>query len=463
MPGLDANTKLLLHGNGNDGAKEIIDSGITGHVVTQVADAKLSTAQKKFGSTSCLLDGTGDYLTIPDSSDWDFGTGNFTIDFWIRLTSLGASSQFLFYHFQDADNYFFARINATSHELYIQGRIGATTIAVYQSVTAPTWNVGTWQHIAIVRNGTTIQAFVDGTENTLNEVTSIGSNSITGINGTVYIGYDPPQTGNYINGHIDEYRISKGVARWTTGFTPETSEYVSDANTVLLLHCNTQDVSGDGGSGLYHIPKFNGDAQIDTAESKFGGGSYLFDGAGDCLTIPDSSDWDIFAETDSDWTVDCWVKFASDPSSGPTQFFCSQHQDTNNRWHFRHTISGLNLFYRTGGTTHFQISGGIISDTNWHHVSMIKVGNDIGLYLDGNQVAYQGSFSNVNTFTSDLFLATTDGTNDPLAGRLDEIRIQNSNPFNASPVVGLSDTITVPTSEYSLLIPSRNSQSIVII
>ena len=99
--GLDNDTKLLLHGCDPvtlnappDGSKEIVDSGNTGHIVTQVGDAVLQTITKKFGSSALTLDGTGDYLSIPDSADWDiFGnnTDNWTIDFWLNTIDFSVS------------------------------------------------------------------------------------------------------------------------------------------------------------------------------------------------------------------------------------------------------------------------------------------------------------------------------------------------------------------------------------
>ena len=91
MPGLNSNTKLLFHFDGQDGGKEIIDSGNTGHIVTQVGTAQLSPTQKKFGSASLLLDGNSDYLTIPSlSGNCDIisdTTEDWTIGFWYNFTT----------------------------------------------------------------------------------------------------------------------------------------------------------------------------------------------------------------------------------------------------------------------------------------------------------------------------------------------------------------------------------------
>ena len=83
----DAYTVLLLHCNGVDESTTFTDSSGGGvgspHTVTAVGNAQIDTAQKKFDTGSALFDGTGDYLSLEDSDDWDFGTGDFTVDCWI--------------------------------------------------------------------------------------------------------------------------------------------------------------------------------------------------------------------------------------------------------------------------------------------------------------------------------------------------------------------------------------------
>jgi hypothetical protein len=82
----DSFTRLLLHFDGADAATYFRDHSASAHAVTSNGDAQIDVAQSKFGSVSGSFDGTGDYLTAADSSDWDFGTGAFTIEFWFAGT-----------------------------------------------------------------------------------------------------------------------------------------------------------------------------------------------------------------------------------------------------------------------------------------------------------------------------------------------------------------------------------------
>ena len=88
---IDAFTKLLLHSNTVAGSTSFQDYSGNAHAVTASGDTHHSGVSKQFGNTSILFDGTGDFLSIPDSPDWHFGTGDFTIDFWVSRLSFGTN------------------------------------------------------------------------------------------------------------------------------------------------------------------------------------------------------------------------------------------------------------------------------------------------------------------------------------------------------------------------------------
>ena len=86
LSGNDADTKLLIHSDSTDGNTTFTDSSSTGHTVTANGNVHHETDAQKFGDTAMYFDGTGDYLSIPDSDDWEFGNGDFTVDTWIKTT-----------------------------------------------------------------------------------------------------------------------------------------------------------------------------------------------------------------------------------------------------------------------------------------------------------------------------------------------------------------------------------------
>ena len=81
-----SSVSLLLHGNGINGSTTITDNSPSPKTVTAVGNAQISTAQSKFGGGSIAFDGTGDYLTTPNNSDYQFGTSDFTVECWINTT-----------------------------------------------------------------------------------------------------------------------------------------------------------------------------------------------------------------------------------------------------------------------------------------------------------------------------------------------------------------------------------------
>lgn len=227
-----------------------------------------------------------------------------------------------------------------------------------------------------------------------------------------------------------------------------------DANTKLMLHMNGTDASTTfiDNSPSPHTVVANGNAQIDTAEKKFGTGSLLLDNNGDYLSIADSNDWDIFGSNLDDWTVDFQVKHNS---LGSVDYYIEQSEASSNRWYMYHVAgSGLG-FAVTSSSSNIIIINSVasaISDSNWHHVALIKVANKYAVYLDGIQTGYTQD-NDTDTFSAPLKIGITEnaapGTFD-MDGWIDEFRIQHSNYFNANPVIGLTDTITVPTEEYKI-------------
>lgn len=146
----------------------------------------------------------------------------------------------------------------------------------------------------------------------------------------------------------------------------------------------------------------------------------------------------------ADKTIDLRIKFTD--HAGTETIVC-HYEDGSNFWALDHVDgSGLRFRIVSGGVDIVSIIGGETTDTLWHHIALVKVGNDYGIYLDGSQVAFV-SDSDLDTFTGSLILGNLSGSN-YLDGYIDEFRIRNDNFFDASPVVGLTDTIRVPTFSY---------------
>lgn len=210
--GNDSFTSLLLHMNGADASTTFTDSSRNAHTVTAVGNAQIDTAQSKFDGASGLLDGTGDYLTVPNHASLKFGTGDFTIDGWFRFADI--DGEFLFSDRDGSGTTDSLGCFMVAGEVWVYDETAEIAITTTASITT-----ATWYHIEMGRSGTTFKIFVDGVEKSSATCTSNFNNT-----STLRIGGDAAG-GNPINGHIDEFRISKGIARHTAAFTPPKQAY----------------------------------------------------------------------------------------------------------------------------------------------------------------------------------------------------------------------------------------------
>lgn len=228
--GVDGYTVLMLHCNGKDGSKDLVDSSSRNHIIAVNGKSQIDTAQSKFGGASCLFDGGFKYffsyrdsetLSIPDSDDWDFGSGDFTIDFWVYLDKIGdqwSSAANLISQHLDGENYWKINYHSTRYWIFAYVRDGIQQIGMHGGTQIST---DTWHHIAVVRNGNNWNLYVDGKS----VASATGSIAMPNLNTQLYIGGHSVIAHQNLKGWMDEIRISKGKARWTSDFIPSTVEY----------------------------------------------------------------------------------------------------------------------------------------------------------------------------------------------------------------------------------------------
>jgi hypothetical protein len=208
-----SNVSLLLHGDGPNGSTLIRDSSSRMNTVTAVGNVQISTAQSKFGGASILFDGTNDRLDIANNTAFGFGTGDFTLECWIRTTTkntvifdnrfpLGSTVPGVFF------------IAAPTGRLsYFDSSVGSLAGTTTDCAT------GQWVHVAFARASGTFRMFANGA---LEYSGSLASDF--GSSRTLRIGEDQGGAADY-NGYMDDIRITKGVARYTANFTPPTAPF----------------------------------------------------------------------------------------------------------------------------------------------------------------------------------------------------------------------------------------------
>jgi hypothetical protein len=217
---------LLLHMDGTNNSTTFTDYSLSARTLTAQGNAKISTAQSKFGGASGLFDGSGDYLSIADSNDFDFGSGDFTIECWFyRPSNTFVNFQdILTQRNQDSSNYAFSfyirpQDNTIAFRYSTSGNGATGTVGADNNFTITN---SVWHHFAITRSSGTFRLFVNGTVVT----TSTPATNPTFFNSTAAITVGAAANGaQSINGYLDDLRVTKGVARYTANFTPPTAAF----------------------------------------------------------------------------------------------------------------------------------------------------------------------------------------------------------------------------------------------
>lgn len=227
--GIDSDAVLALHCDGTDGSTTFTDSSTTPHTITATNGAKVSTADVKFGTGSGVFDGTDDFLTTPDSADWDMDSGLFTIDFWVRFDeSFTHETELRGLFQQHVSNINFIHCYAQHNRVTFWMYESSTGYSVYARGYVPTdsWITGKWYHISIVRGwgggANTVAVTIDGKATT--PATAVGD--MPNLAAAFEIGrFYGGSAYYYLHGNIDEFRVSKGIARWTQDFGPYDRPY----------------------------------------------------------------------------------------------------------------------------------------------------------------------------------------------------------------------------------------------
>ena len=198
-----ANVSLLLHMDGSNGSTTFTDSSSNARAITAAGNAKISTSQSKFGGASAAFDGSGD--TLSTGSYAFAGSSDFTIELWVYVSSLSNKTSYI-----DVSN------------LIVYTDASSSTLRVYHDaavLTGGTLPTSQWAHIAVTRQGATGRLFINGAV-----VATNTSYSTSIANGITYLGSENGSS-NFLNGFIDEVRLTAGVARYTANFTPPTAPF----------------------------------------------------------------------------------------------------------------------------------------------------------------------------------------------------------------------------------------------
>jgi hypothetical protein len=368
---------------------------------------------------SGYFDGTGDYLTAPANAAFNFGTGAFTIEAWVYLSTVANNASLILNSSYNGNNGdWIIRVGAGG----LAGKWEFTTWFGGTPYTASSNNnavAGTWTHIAGVRNGNTFTLYINGVAQTTTatNTNSVGSSSLS----TLICGDNT--SGVLLTGYVNDLRVVKGTAVYTSNFTPPTAPLTAITNTSLLLNYTN--------AGIIDNAEMNnletvGNAQISTAQSKFGGASMYFDGSGDALALPANIN---LAMGSGDFTIEMWVyaALASNSTtvggSWPRFFTLGTAQGSGN----------INSYVASGATVYIDIdgAGGPLSFTastllnsTWNHYAITRSGTTLKAFVNGTQVASSTASNNLNlAATTQSWIGAISSSAGTFNGYIDDLRI----------------------------------------
>jgi hypothetical protein len=205
------NTSLLLSGT-NSGVYDATSK----NDISTISNAQASTVQSKFGGSSMLFNGTSDYLTAINTPNLQLGTGNFTIEGWVYLTTGSTARGYISKGPSAATTGWELRFNAANFF-----RFEWTASFVVGTTAIPT---NTWTFVTVVRSGTAtgnVKLYVNGA---LYATSSVAVTTDFNQTDPLRIGIDRAGTA-FFPGYTDEVRITKGIARYTAAFTAPTAPF----------------------------------------------------------------------------------------------------------------------------------------------------------------------------------------------------------------------------------------------
>jgi hypothetical protein len=211
-----SNVALLLPMNGT--GNTFVDSSPTPKTITAVGNVTQSTTQSKWGGKSAFFDGAGSRLTMPDATAFYFGSGDYTVEAWLYITSLNT---------QGGGNFFSqsARLSNNNNRQHAFA-VNSSGLVVYWTTNGVSDNSATfatalptnqWIHVAFVRQSGMLRAYLNGTQ-----VGDAQSHDITYYDSTAHVcvgSFGAYADNGYAfldyTGYIDDLRITQGRARYT--------------------------------------------------------------------------------------------------------------------------------------------------------------------------------------------------------------------------------------------------------
>jgi hypothetical protein len=378
---------MLLHGDGTNGAQNntFLDSSPNTYTMTRSGLATQGSFSPYGSNWSNYFNGSTDYLTAPSNAVFAFGTGDFTIEFWI---SSNKTAQF-FIDIRGASasaNPHITTGGASENKL----RWGATNL-----IGATTIIDGRWHHCAVTRQSGTIKLWVDGVQD------ASGSDTGNFSQQPVYIGQNSYGTGAEFGGYMSNLRIVKGTAVYTATFTPSTTPLTAITDTALLtcqsnrFRDNSTNAFAVSFAGTPSVQRFNPFGASAPYSTSVTGGSAYFNGSSS-IAGPNSTQLDF---STNNFTIEFWLYYIGGEDvtgtfTGGTSGRCYQIFVNGNQVRIRLTSTG-------GQFWNYGVAGTLAPNT-WNHVALCRSGSTFRTFLNGVAGDTTTNADPMNTYTGNI-------------------------------------------------------------
>lgn len=221
-----SNVSLLLHLNGSDASTTFTDSSSANRTVNKTGNARIVTSNSKFGGSSGFLDGINSALYVSYTSALDLILSDFTIETWIyqtsgsdsgkRIAAIGGGSES--FNSTNGIHFVFQSVGTVNPYLQLQWWNGSTAAGFNSS---DTFSLNQWTHVCVSKSGNKISIGTSGQVKT----SSDGVFARPSTNPNFGIGYIPGGAFGFFPGYMDEFRVTKDVARYTSNYTVPTTAF----------------------------------------------------------------------------------------------------------------------------------------------------------------------------------------------------------------------------------------------
>lgn len=415
-------TTLLLHGDGSNNANNntFLDTSTNALAITRTGTPTQGTFSP-FSQTgwSNYFNGSSDYVSTTSSSTaFSFGTGDFTVEMWVNTQAFGNRGLFQSSTTSGGFNSASPPTGTGGIQIYLTSgaTVGIMVNGAWNNTATTVMAVGAWYHIALVRSGTSVKLYINGTADSgFGTVTDSSSYTATYA---VYGGYF---SGSYLcNSYISNLRVLKGTALYTGNFTPSSSALTAIANTSYLVCQSNRFVDNSASS----IPQVTGGTPSVQPFSPFApgaaygvssvGGSAYFNGSADYISAASNAGLGLVT---GDYTFECWIYRTSTSRAmiiAIANAGLSISINTSNQIEVNRTLTAID----------FTFTGATVTNNSWQHIAVVRIGTNLNAYINGVSAGTtQTSSTNYGTGGVAYIGIDANGSTTPWSGFISNLRL----------------------------------------